>query len=104
MGSQYRLAPVSFEYRVDSMQIQIFRSDIFGSVVSFRVLIARIMQLIKATVFVSGNCHLTDESGLPIDSAAVYIYQSGSLNVSYSHCSSVSLTDLSGNPITAQYL
>jgi len=102
-GSQYKLAPINFEYSVDSMHIQISRPDIFDGVINFQKPDCAYYATNNELVNVSGNCHLTKGSGLPIDSAAVYIYKTGSLNVVYSNCSSTSLTDLSGRPVTAQY-
>lgn len=101
-GTRYSLDALG-EYQADSMNIQITALDIFGAAIIYQKPDCAFYATDHTVVNVSGSCQLTNGSGLPIDSAAVYIYQSGSLNVSYSNCSSESLIDLSGNHVTAQY-
>jgi hypothetical protein len=102
-GTQYALAPLSNEYGVDSTTISITKLDIFSAPIYYKIPDCAYYVTDNSMVNVSGDCQLTNGSGLPIDSAAVYIYQSGSLNVAYSNCSSVSLVDFSGHYVTAQY-
>src|SRR5664279_2167612 len=100
-GTQYSLGP-NGEYKVDSMNIEITRLDIFSAAIEFKKPDCAYYATNNTIVNVSGNCQLTNGSGSPIDSAAVYIYQSGSLNVSYSNCNTSSLIDFSGNRVTIQ--
>jgi hypothetical protein len=102
-GSQYSLTPLKDEYRVDSMTIWIARFDIFTALINYKKPNCAYYATDNTLVNVTGNCQLTNGAGLPIDSAVVYIYQSGSLNVSYSNCNAVKLTDLSGNHVTVTY-
>jgi hypothetical protein len=102
-GSHYSLAPLNFEYGADSVTIGITRLDIFSAPIYYKKPDCAYYAADNSSVFVTGDCQLTNGSGLPIDSAVVYVYQSGSLNVTYSNCNSVSLMDLSGNHVTAEY-
>jgi hypothetical protein len=102
-GSRYSLAPLNYEYSVDSMTIGISRFDIFTAFIYYKKPNCAFYATDNTAVIVAGDCQLTIGPGLPIDSAAVYIYQSGSLNVSYSNCNAVKFTDLSGNHVTATY-
>lgn len=102
-GRQYTLTPLNNEYTVDSTGIGITRLDIFNAMIFFQKPSCAYYATDNSLVYVADKCQMTNGSGLPIDSAVVYIYQSGSLNVTYSNCSSVSLIDLSGNHVTAEY-
>jgi hypothetical protein len=101
--SQYSLTPVHDEYSVDSMTIGITRLDIFTAPIYFKKPDCAFYGTDNKGVMITGDCQLSDFSGSPIDSALVYIYQSGSMNVSYNNCSTAKLIDLSGNHVTAQY-
>src|SRR5258708_37431470 len=85
------------------MTIGITRIDIFTAPIYYKKPNCAYYATDNTGVNVTGNCQLTNFSGSPIDSAAVYIYQSGSLNVSYSNCNAVKLIDLSGNHVTLTY-
>ncbi len=99
-GIQYSLKPLSDEYRVDSMTISITRPDIFTGAILYKKPDCAYYAKDNSTVYMSGKCQLTNGSKQPIDSANVYIFQSGSLNVSYSNCSSYTVTDFSGHKAT----
>src|SRR5260221_13695773 len=79
-GIQYSLGP-NDEYRVDSMNIQITRLDIFSAAIEFQKPDCAYYATDNTVVIISGNFKLTNGSGLAIDSAAVYIYQSGSFYI-----------------------
>ena len=100
-GSQYSLAPLKDEYKVDSMTIWIARFDIFTATINYIKPNCAYYATNNTVVNVNGNCQLTNGTGLPIDSVVVYIYQSGSINVSYSNCNAQKLIDLSGNHVTS---
>jgi len=64
--------------------IYIYRPDLFGGAIHFPFSNCAYLDP-DLDIIAHGNCDLT-KNGAPIDSALVYLYQSGSFNISYTNC------------------
>lgn len=58
-GTKYTLAPLNYEYSVDSMNIQISRLDIFGAIIVYQKPDCAYYSTDNTVVYASGNCQLT---------------------------------------------
>jgi hypothetical protein len=89
-GTQYVLPykEGTAEWGIENSGIFINRPDLFNGIIHFPY--ANCAYLDPNTnglsVQLAANCQLT-ASGMPIDSVAVYLYQSGLVNISYRNCS-----------------
>lgn len=103
-GSQYTLPYRSgiAEWGIEgSVGIFINRPDLFNGIIHFpspncAYLVPRDN---GGHLDLTGNCQLINTSGAPLDSIAVYLYQSGTANVSYKNCRPKTQYD----PITGTY-
>lgn len=66
--------------------ILIDRPDIFNGRIDFLRAGCAYLTPINTSIYANRNCELTNSSGLPIDSAVVYTYQRGVINITYSNC------------------
>jgi hypothetical protein len=76
--------------------IYINRADIFNGIIHFPTSSCAYMDTGTSGENVTdiGNCHLTQISGAPIDSAVVYLYLNGFFNINYYNCESHSEYDV----------
>lgn len=75
--------------------IFIYRPDLFNGTIYFPYTNCAYLEPgHMLTLQLAANCQLTEAGGTPIDSVAVYLYQSGTVNVSYRNCSSISEYDV----------
>lgn len=89
-GTQYVLLykEGTAEWGIENSGIFINRPDLFNGIIHFPYANCAYLDpnTSGAPVQVAPNCHLT-ASGMPIDSVAVYLYQSGLVNIAYKNCS-----------------
>ncbi|MEP7144103.1 MAG: hypothetical protein ABI707_14570 [Ferruginibacter sp.] len=72
--------------------IYIYRPDIFNGTIYYPYTNCAYLEN-GLSVQLAANCQLSS-SGSPIDSVSVYIYQSGSMNISYKNCYHKSVYDI----------
>jgi hypothetical protein len=97
-GQKYELPLKSgdAEWVVRSSGFDIYRLDIFNGIVRYienNFAYFEPGNSRNVSVGLSGSCQLL-QNGLPIDSVAVYLYQSGSYNISYTNCMQKSEFDI----------
>jgi hypothetical protein len=90
------------EWSFKNSGILINRPDLFKGIIYFPYANCAYLEPNNTLIIQSAtNCELTDISGLSIDSVSVYLYQSGSVNISYKNCSRKSQYDpYSGSTIS----
>ena len=103
-GTQYvlPLKQGTAEWAILDAGIYINRPDLFNGIIYFPHSNCAYLEPQGQSVQMTGNCVLSS-SGFPIDSVAVYIYQSGSVNLSYTNCVNKTEYDpYSGQTVTYQ--
>ena len=89
-GTQYVLPykEGDAEWGIENSGIFIYRPDIFNGVIHFPYAKCAYLDPITNGLYLGleTNCQLT-ASGMPIDSVAVYLYDSGFVNIVYTNCS-----------------
>ena len=99
-GKDYHMTPYNLNVEVSSKgknRINIHLPGVFGGEIYFDVNGCAYMAPELTTIYTDLHCNLTskvDGINVPIDSSKVFIYQSGSLNLTISDCS----TNTSENP------
>lgn len=73
------------EWAILDNGISINRPDIFNGIIYFPYAGCAYFEPTGTSIQSNSNCQLS-ALGFPIDSVAVYLYQSGSVNISYSNC------------------
>lgn len=89
------------EWGLKNSGIYIYRPDLFKGTINYPYANCAYLEPNDiSTIQLTTNCQLTNAGGMPIDSVAVYLYQSGSVNISYINCSTKSEYDVySGSTI-----
>lgn len=105
-GMQYNLTYVDYpvlEWSASDHGLLINRPDIFNAVISFPRTGCAFSEPYQGAIYDNGNCELLNSSGSAIDSVSIYIYESGTLDFSYTNCEIKQLYDpVTGTNYTRQ--